>query len=358
MRHALGGKRVRPGAVPRDRRCGRRARGEPAAGRRGGRARAFVLARPRRPAGARRRPRAPRRAVGVGALRRGDRDPRRRRAARRGGPARAHLSDVRRGARADRRDARDDRRPAAGPRGRRAARPAPLAEDRRALLRLGHVRALGGRGARLRARAVARVRRRARPAVPDRRRRARRRRLRARRRRGRSPPPRGRGGGACAGAARRDRRRHERARGDRRRARRPHVHDGRAGSGRSPNATSGSSSPATTVSALGDGVAVDRTRLRRPCRSRTTRRRPSAIVLACRQVGGRGDHAGRRVSGPTGCRATSCSFVGRRGCRRSVQTRRPGSRSSPGTRRVPLLAALAVVYGLADGFVIPASQTA
>ena len=94
MRHALGGKRVRPVLCLATGRRARRARREPAAGRGGGRARALVLARPRRPAGARRRPRAARRAVGLGAVRRGDGDPRRRRAARRGVPARALVSDT------------------------------------------------------------------------------------------------------------------------------------------------------------------------------------------------------------------------------------------------------------------------
>ena len=83
----------------------------------------------------------------------------------------------------------DDRRPAARPRG-RAGRLDQLhcAEDRRPLLGLGDVRALGGGGAGARARAVARIRERARPALPGRRRRARRRRLCARGRRGARSP--------------------------------------------------------------------------------------------------------------------------------------------------------------------------
>ena len=81
--------------------------------------------------------RAPRRAVGLGAVRRGDGDPRRRRAARRGDAARAHVPDRRGRARARRGDARDDRRPAARPRRRRAARRPALAEDGRALLGVG-----------------------------------------------------------------------------------------------------------------------------------------------------------------------------------------------------------------------------
>ena len=226
MRHALGGKRVRPVLCLATGDAVGVAGREPAAGRRRGRARALVLARPRRPAVARRRPRAPWRAVGVGAVRRGDGDPRRRRAARRGDAARAHVSDRRRRARARRRDARDDRRPAARSRRRRASSTQLHSLKTGALFSASvDVRALGGRGAARRAPAVARVRRRARPAVPDRRRPARRRRLRARGRRGRCAPPRGRGGRARARAARRDRRGHRRARRDRRRARRSHAHE-------------------------------------------------------------------------------------------------------------------------------------
>src|SRR6476469_6790704 len=66
--------------------------------------------------------------------------------------------------------------------------------------------------------AVARVRGRARLALPDRRRHPRRRRLRGRRRRGGRTPPRGRGRGARSDAAGRDRRRHVVAVRDRRRA--------------------------------------------------------------------------------------------------------------------------------------------
>ena len=94
-----------------------------AAGRGRGRARPLVLARPRRPAGARRRRRAPRPAERLGGVRRGDRDPRRRRArSRRPSGSRSPTRPGRR-ARARRRDARDDRRPAARPRGRRTTSP-------------------------------------------------------------------------------------------------------------------------------------------------------------------------------------------------------------------------------------------
>ncbi len=204
MRHALGGKRVRPvlslaaaEAVGAD--VERRASGGG-----GRRARALVLARPRRPARARRRRGAPWAAERLGRLRRGDRNPGGRCAPRRGLPARAFVSGAGGRARARRRDARDDRRPAARPRGRPRSRPAPCAEDRGAVLGVGDVRTLGGRAAGVGARAVAGVRRRARPALPDRRRHPRRRRLRPRGRIGarRVASPTRRGNGRRRGSRR------------------------------------------------------------------------------------------------------------------------------------------------------------
>ena len=133
MRYAYeaGGKRVRPVL------CLATAESAGASGRRGaagcggGRARAHVLARARRPAGARRRRRAPRPAEHARRLRRGRRPARRRRAADRGAPARPAVPEPGRGARADRGDARHDRRPVPGRhRRRRRPRRAAPAQDR------------------------------------------------------------------------------------------------------------------------------------------------------------------------------------------------------------------------------------
>ena len=145
------------------------------------RARPHLLARPRRPACARRRRRAARSAERPRRLRRGRGAPRRRRAPRGGVRARCQMRSAgdRAGARAG--DARDDRR--AVPRRHRspdAAGGAPSPQDRTAVRRGGRARPVGRRCPGGAPGPVARVRRGARRSLPGGRRRAGRRRLRGR----------------------------------------------------------------------------------------------------------------------------------------------------------------------------------
>ena len=122
------------------------------------------------------------------AVRRGGRDPRRRRAARGGVPAGHFVRHAARRARARGGDARDDRRPVPRHHRHRARRgDAAPAEDRLPVLCVRSDSRSGLRACPRTAARLARVRRRARPPVPDRRRHPRRRRLRRTARRRRRP---------------------------------------------------------------------------------------------------------------------------------------------------------------------------
>src|SRR5258705_10949377 len=199
---------------------------------------------------------------------------------------------------------------------------------------------------------MARVRRRARFALPDRRRSARRRRVRARGGRGWGRPPCGRGRGARQSEARGDRRRgHRRTGCNRRRIGRPHGMNlsGRLGALAERNYRLFFSS--TTISALGDGVA--QIALVFAILDISDSPASIGIVLACRQV------AAARVTLAAGVWAdrpprhlvlVAASVV--QGAVQAIV----GTLLLTGHATVLSLAVLAVVYGVADGFVLPASQ--
>ena len=271
------------------------------------RARAHLLARPRRPAGARRRRRAARPADVWAALRRGDGDSRRRRARsprRSGSPL---VPDAARRARARRGDARDDRRPV--PRHRRAG--PDLATLHRlktgCLFSASVALALWAPALPARAAAVARVRATssgcssrssttsstATATSLD-------------ARRGRRAPARRRGRRAGAGAARRGRGGHDGAARDRRRARRAHR--------------------VSAVKKRLDVLLVERGLAE-------SRAQAQALVIA-------GLVPGYRQAGPAGRRGAPSSTVERRPAvrlprRREARARARRARRRPGRARLP-----------------------
>ena len=150
----------------------------------------------------------------------------------------------------------------------------------------------------------------------------------------RRAPPRGRGRGARAGAARRDRRGHGRARARSSGDAGASARREETGSARSPSATSGSSSPRRR--SRRSATASPRSRSSSPCcTSLTTRRRRSASCSpAVRRL--RPRSRSQPASSPTGCRGTRARRRRGGAGRRAGDRRRPAS--SPAMRPCALLA--------------------
>ncbi len=188
-------------------------------------------------------------------------------------------------------------------------------------------------------------------ALPDRRRHPRRRRLRGRRRRGGRTPPRRRGRGARSDAAGRDRRRHVVAVRDRRRARFADgvKLQGRLGALAERNFRLVFSS--TTISALGDGVTT--VALAFAVLGITDSPTALGLVIAAKQASAAAITVAAGVWAdrlPRHLVLVAAALV--QGAVQAVA----GTLLITGHATVWMLIVLALVFGLADGFVIPTSQ--
>src|SRR5205823_3350369 len=186
----------------------------------------------------------------------------------------------------------------------------------------------------------------ARPSLPGGRRRPRRRRLRARGRCGRRPPDRGRGRGARAGAAPGARRGHRGARLDRQRPGGAHRMTGRLGALAERNFRLVFTS--TTISALGDGVST----IALAFAVLQISNSPAALgaVIAARQVA---NAAITLAAGVFADRLPRHLVLVAAACVQGTVQAVSAVLVLTGHATVPALAGLALVYGLADGFVIP-----